>query len=204
MFTESEYAFWISLSKHFTKLDQDIIFGSVYTPPCQSRFLNEDEFETFQRDVMSICSKYEYVYISGAMNAQTADMTDFTTDDKLFDSFFCFFFDEEIRRFYDQKSILQSLNKQLQRKSHDRKKNNNGYRLIELCKNNNLTILNGRFGQDKNVGNYTFRDTSVIDYILSSSKSLKIRSDFNITMFDLLLLDGNLSSFEFITKIDSE
>ena len=62
--SESEYAFWVKLSKNFTKLDQDIVFGSVYIPPSQSRFLNEDEFDTFQRDVMSICSNFEYVYFS--------------------------------------------------------------------------------------------------------------------------------------------
>ena len=52
--SESEYAFWVKLSKNFTKLDQDVVFGSVYIPPSQSRFLNEDEFDTLQRDVMSI------------------------------------------------------------------------------------------------------------------------------------------------------
>ena len=45
--SESEYAFWVKLSKNFTKLDQDIVFSSVYIPSSQSRFLNEDEFDTF-------------------------------------------------------------------------------------------------------------------------------------------------------------
>ena len=86
--SESEYAFWVKISKNFTKLDQDIVFGSVYIPPSQSRFLNEDEFDTFQRDVMSICSHFEYIYIAGDMNAQIAEMTDFTTDDEFFDRCF--------------------------------------------------------------------------------------------------------------------
>ena len=59
--SDSEYAFWITLSKTFTKLDHAIGFGSVNIPPSQSRFLHENELDLFQRDVMSICSKYECV-----------------------------------------------------------------------------------------------------------------------------------------------
>ena len=89
--SDSEYVFLIPLSKTFTKLDNDIVFGSVYIPPSQSHFLNEDELDLFQRAIMSICSKYDYVFISGDMNAQTADMTDFTTDDRFFFFFFYLF-----------------------------------------------------------------------------------------------------------------
>ena len=103
---------------------------------------------------------------SADMNAQTADMTDFTTDVELFDR--SFDFDADVIRFYEQRSGLEKLNIQLHRKSQDKKKNNNGYKLIEACKNNNLTILNGRFGQDKNVGKFVFRDISVIDYVLAT------------------------------------
>lgn len=41
--SESEYVFWIKISKIFTKLDQDIVLGSIYVPPSQSR-----EFENFR------------------------------------------------------------------------------------------------------------------------------------------------------------
>ena len=46
------------------------------------RFLNEDEFEKFRRDIMTVCSKYHYVFVSGDMNAQTANMTEFTSPDE--------------------------------------------------------------------------------------------------------------------------
>ena len=73
----------------------------------------------------------------------------------------------------------------------DKKKNNNGFKLIDICKNNNLTILNGRFGKDKNIGNATFRGISVIDYVISSGGGLKLLDDFDITEHDKLYSDGH-------------
>ena len=73
----------------------------------------------------------------------------------------------------------------------DKKKNNNGFKLIDICKNNNLTILNGRFGKDKNIGNATFRGISVIDYVISSVGGLKLLDDFDITELDRLYSDGH-------------
>lgn len=197
--TESDYVFWIQLDKNYTKLDQHIIFGIVYVPPTQSRFLNEDEFELFQNEITSMCSKFEYVYISGDINAQTGDLADYTQAD----DFLCrhFDFDDQTKQFYDQKSALETLGIQIHRKSSDKKKNNNGFKLVELCKNNNLTILNGRFGKDQDVGKPTFRGISVIDYIISSLNGLTLLSDFEVIETDRLFSDGHaLLSFEINTK----
>ena len=68
------------------------------------------------------------------------------------------------------------MNIQIARKSQDKKKNNIDFKLMDICKNNNLTILNGRFGDDKNVGQTTFRDVSVIDYVIASLAGLKLLS----------------------------
>ena len=57
-------------------------------------------------------------------------------------------------------STLETMGIQLHRTSMDKHTNDNGYRLVEICKNNNLTILNGRFGQDKGIGRMTFRNSS--------------------------------------------
>ena len=46
---------------------------------------------------------------------------------------------------------------------------NYGYKLLSLCKNNNLYIANGRSGLDKGVGKLTCKNTSLIDYMLCSS-----------------------------------
>ena len=60
-----------------------------------------------------------------------------------------------------------------------------------MCKNNNLTILNGRYGHDKQIGAMTFRDTSVIDYALASSDTFEILLDFEVVEVDRLFSDGH-------------
>ena len=53
--------------------------------------------------------------------------------------------------------------------SMDKKVDSSGLRLLEICKEANLRIVNGRAGDDKGIGNYTFQSVlgrSVIDYIL--------------------------------------
>lgn len=73
----------------------------------------------------------------------------------------------------------------------DKKKNNSGFRLIEICKNNNLSILNGRFGHDKNKGAMTFRNVSVIDYAIVSMKCFELLHDFQINDVDRIFSDGH-------------
>ena len=62
--------------KNVTQLEQDIVFGIVYVPPAQSRFLKEDEFERFETEITSMCSNYDFVYLSGDTNARTAELCD--------------------------------------------------------------------------------------------------------------------------------
>ena len=77
------------------------------------------------------------------------------------------------------------------RKSMDTKLNNNGHRLLEVCKNNTLFIVNGRLGKDRHVGNYTFRNTSVIDYCIISLDMFEFYKDFEIIELDPLFSDGH-------------
>ncbi|MEW8152903.1 MAG: reverse transcriptase family protein, partial [Candidatus Thiodiazotropha endolucinida] len=63
--------------------------------------------------------------------------------------------------------------------------------MIEICKNNNLFILNGRLDKDRNIGAFTFRHQSVIDYMLSSVDSLQFLEGFEILETDPLFSDGH-------------
>lgn len=122
-------------------------------------------------------------------------MTEFTSSDDFLGRVFGF--DDNLMQFYDQKSILEKIGIQVQRKSMDKKKNNNGDKLIEICKNNSLIILNGRYGKDKNIGRMTFRDISVLDYSIASVQGLHLLSDFEIIELDSLFSDGHaLLSFK--------
>ena len=79
--SKSEYVLWLKIKNDYTNIGNDIIIGIVYIPPLHSRFFNEDEYDIFESEVASKCSDFEYVYICGDMNAQTADMLDYTEQD---------------------------------------------------------------------------------------------------------------------------
>ncbi|MCG7875884.1 MAG: reverse transcriptase family protein [Candidatus Thiodiazotropha endolucinida] len=187
--SNSDYVSWVQISKKAHKIDKDVLIGAVYVPPQQSKFFNDDEFELFEQEISSSCSKDCYVILTGDFNAQTSDLQDFTSADSFLSEYFQF--DDCTIDFFDQKSVLERHNIQVNRASKDKKKNGSGQRLTDICKNNNLFILNGRYGHDRNVGEMTFRNTSVIDYALVSSKTLSILSDFQILEVDRLFSDGH-------------
>ena len=64
--------------------------------------------------------------------------------------------------------------------SLDTKTNASGLRLIQLCKDSDLCILNGRTGQD-DIGQFSFQGaqgTSLIDYVLLTPDFMSSISDF--------------------------
>ena len=187
--TESDYIACISLSKQFHNLEQDIVISAVYIPPQCSRFYNNEEYELMENDITSLCSQHDYVFLLGDFNAQTSTLEDFTTPDTFLSDYLNF--DQDTINFYDQKCELERLGINITRKSMDRKKNNSGFELIDICKNLNLTILNGRFGQDKNKGAMTFRNISVIDYAIVSVKCFDLLKDFQIKGLDRIYSDGH-------------
>ena len=187
--TETEYISWLKLSKQFHKHEQDIMIASVYIPPQQSRFFSNDEFEVFEQEITSVCSQYDYIFVMGDFNAQTGDLEDFTSADTFLSEFF--HFDPQTVDYYDQKCALERYGVQVTRTTQDKKKNNSGFRLVDICKNHNLTILNGRYGQDKNLGSMTFRNVSTIDYTMVSTESFKILQNFQIIDLDRIFSDGH-------------
>ena len=107
----------------------------------------------------TMCIQYKYVLLTGDFNARTWTKDDFTTaDDFLADHFD---FDDTIRTFFNASSVLLDNNMNLRRISHDTVCNNEGNALLEICKSNNLCILNGRCGKDKNLGSFTFKPRNI-------------------------------------------
>ena len=187
--TESDYILWISIDKSVLDTDENVILGSIYIPPVQSRYYNEDEFAVLESEIISQCSNNKYVFINGDLNGRSSRLPDFT----LIDSFVSdlFDFDDSTANFFDKTSLLENLNIPLERASKDHKTNTMGYWLIDTCKNNNLFIVNGRFGKDKGIGTTTFRDKSLIDYTLCSAESFEILHDFEIVELDPVFSDGH-------------
>lgn len=77
-----------------------------------------------------------------------------------------------MRRVFDDKSI-----------------NTNGRRLLDFCKQNGLHICNGRIGEDKNVGKFTYIGStgrSVIDYVISNPALFHVICKFRICKPNIL------------------
>ena len=98
-------------------------------------------FETFEEEFINIKIKYDLpVCLIGEFNARTALLNNFLT------------IDNNIAH----ESGLNDTN----RFNCDKGTNNNGYKLSKICKNLDIHIVNGRFGNDFKKG---CKDLSTVD-----------------------------------------
>lgn len=128
-----------------------------------------DEFET---ELTSVCSKYEYVCLAGDANARTSKLPDVIPSDHILNDIFDI--DQESQAYFDKFTMLENLNIPLVtcRYSQDKKTNAHGMRFIETCRNNNLFIMNGQYDVDVNVCKLTFRNKSLIDYVIVTAENV--------------------------------
>ena len=187
--TETDYILRTRLDKSLFNINEDLILGILYIPPSQSRFLNDDEFLDLETEITSMCGQSSFVCLTGDMNARTSTLCDFITADSFIADLFEF--DQETLQFYNQAEQLHTLYINKNRLFRDKLTNSNGYKLIEIYINNNLFILNGRFGKDNTVGNLTVRNQSLIDYTICSFDCLKYLLDFEVIETDCLISDGH-------------
>ena len=71
----------------------------------------------------------------------------------------------------------------------------------DICKNNNLFLLNGRSYLDKELGQYTFRDKSVLDYVIPTADVFE--QHFEVIDTDPLFSDGH-NALSWQTKISPQ
>lgn len=102
-----------------------------------------------------------------------------------------FAFDDILQRFFNISCLLDRMEFDKLRCSRDQIVNYEGNMLLDICKSNNLLILNGRCGKDRGTGAYTFKNTSIIDYSIASVEALNFVQDFEITQLDSLYSDGH-------------
>ena len=72
--------------------------------------------------------------------------------------------------------------------NNDLMTNSNGLHLIDMCKSFDLSIVNGRFGDDKEIGDYTCYNKnggrSTVDYAIVSNNIFENIVNFNVDIFD--------------------
>ncbi|MES9902847.1 MAG: reverse transcriptase family protein [Sedimenticola sp.] len=184
-----EYILWLKLNHTAVNVDSDILIGVIYLPPTGSRYLDEDQMLLLDDEITRNCVNYTFSILLGDVNARTACLADYIVFDDFLSSHVDF--DSDTTNYFQKHVLLENLGYPLLRHSKDKKTNPHGYFLIEICRNINLFILNGRVGSDKGIGEFTFRNKSVIDYALASADLLRYVSDFKITETDSLFSDGH-------------
>ena len=187
--SESDYILWLSLDKKLSRCEENYILGVVYIPPESSNFYNDDETMQLESEISTFCAKYSHVILTGDFNSRTSSQPDYIETDEFFSELFDF--DAETAEFFSHINKLECLNILKDRRSQDSHVNNHGHRLLDLCRNNNLFILNGRLGQDRGIGRFTFRNASVIDYMLATAPVLEKLTNFEILEVDPIFSDGH-------------
>lgn len=76
------------------------------------------------------------------------------------------------------------------RNSTCNKINKVGRKLLDICKTNNLLIVNGRLNPDI-TGKKTFRGVSLIDYTICTQSLFSSFKHFEVTELDPLFSDGH-------------
>ena len=81
------------------KTDQDVVFGTVYVPPSESRFNFQDELDIFQVEICNTCILHKYVCLLGDFNTRTHNKDDFLDENDFFVDHFGF--DDVVRNFFN-------------------------------------------------------------------------------------------------------
>ena len=180
--TESKYILWFKINKNLFHSYEDIIFGIVYVPPENSSYCIGDPFNEIEHELIKFSSDHENICLIGDFNSRTAEDLDFVeiSDDE---------FSGMINIDNSIEVMLNELSISLHRCNMDKKKNYFGTLLLQLCKLNNMVICNGRIGDDKNIGKFTCKNTSVVDYAVCSSRFLKLIQNFSVLDTSKLISD---------------
>jgi hypothetical protein len=187
--TSSKWVLWLLVGKDSSK--PDFILGAVYIPCGITADTSETIFDEIFLDIVKIKTVHDSpLILMGDFNARTAVLEDFlTTDHETIDSEF---FQTDFTNNLEQLNLHQRYNL-------DKKTNINANGLLNLCKNFNLNIVNGRFGGDKGVGEFTcYKNgvgTSTIDYVLVSDYLLPHVAGFSVGTFDKALSDVHCPLF---------
>ena len=150
--------------------DDDLYLGAVYVPPHDSRFNTADEMSLFEVEITNMAIAHKYSLLMGGFNARTHNKSDFIDADDFFSKYFEY---DSLLEVCNTSNISDKYGFSREQTSHNIIVNQEGNILLDICKSNNLFIMNGMFGDDKFKGAMTFRNCSVVDYSIVSHQLLK-------------------------------
>ncbi|CAG2250846.1 unnamed protein product [Mytilus edulis] len=147
--------------------------NSVYKVP--------DAFNELEQEFLKFSVEYKYILLNGDFNSRTSRDVEY------------------IETVHSQHDIVDTDNVDILnnlelydmskvRCSMDTSKNAYGNMLLEMCKNNNIIILNGRVNGDKE-GKFTCRQASVVDYFICTYDFLCFVVNMYVQDFSKLFSD---------------
>ena len=188
--SDSDYVLWIKVDKSAVNTNEDLFCGIVYVPPSDSRFYSADEFSRFDAEITSMCIEHKYLLLTGDFNARTQNIADFVDSGDFLTRHFEY--DDSLLAFYDTSNVFNKCpHISAERTSQDTILNNEGKLLLDICKSNNLLILNGRCRNDKGKGTLTFRNCLILDYSIVSQEIIHYVQDFYVQELDPIYSDGH-------------
>ena len=162
----NEDSIWIKVNKNDPNSDkEDIYIGTFYISPQHQRNKNNKDFFSTINEEITLFQNKGSVFIQGDFNGRTSVNEDFIRDDK-FDNIFGITNDNDTHA----------------RNSEDHIINPRGRELLDICKSNDLLILNGRKSGDI-FGKYTshqWNGSSVVDYCITSTLFMQEISNFTV------------------------
>ena len=167
--------------------NSDLLCGMIYIPPIGSKYSHGDPYLELQYEYDKFCSNNKNVLLFGDLNSRTSQLCDFVKTD----NFICDVYgnQELYRETMEILKCFDDCNIPLSRRNNDLTANSYGHQLIEFCKNNNIFILNGRFDTDSS--NLTCKNSSTVDYVLTTAFNFKMISAFQVREFDSLFSDAH-------------
>ena len=166
--------------------DMHLLF-TYFKPINSSRhdiLADNDCFEKLINQIAKINANNGDILVCGDLNSRVAELNDCLID---FDVDICNLPGVLPPDFYNNSFVPNDFiknNMSVMRSNRDKKTNDYGIKLIQLCKSCDLAILNGRAGSDKNEGKTTFsgpRGESTVDYVLCNKYVLNNVTDFCIS-----------------------
>ncbi|CAG2228304.1 unnamed protein product [Mytilus edulis] len=177
----SSLVYWWKISSDLLKTDQDVMMGNIYIPPENSVYKVPDAFNELEQEFLKFSVEYKYILLNGDFNSRTSRDVEYIeivhSQHDIVDT--------------DNVDILNNLelyDMSKVRCSMDTSKNSYGNMLLEMCKNNNIIILNGRVNGDKE-GKFTCRQASVVDYFICTYDFLCFVVNMYVQDFSKLFSD---------------
>lgn len=170
-----------------SNFDEDLKCGIVYIPPVGSKYSHADPYYEIQNEIFRYFSNSKHCILFGDYNARCGNLLDYTMIDGSMSDMFDLqhLQNEEIDVFTNFNLFDIPLN----RRNIDNTVTQYGHNLLDMCRNNYLFLWNGRIKKDYLNPKLTCKNSSTVDYFLSSSYVFENIVDFKVDEFCSLYSD---------------